>query len=131
MGRRRVRHGPARRETRLKAHGTTYFGRPKTQRSRRTIAIDAVTVEVGGMWVRPDRRRCGIGRELLAEILAWARERGANRAGLWVRESNEPARLLYESDLFRPSESARNGLRLERALNAGTNSARATQPLTS
>lgn len=33
-------------QTRLKAHGTTYFAGPKTQRSRRTIAIDQVTADV-------------------------------------------------------------------------------------
>lgn len=80
------------------------------------LSDDALIVEVGGMWVRPDRRRCGLGRELLSATLAWARERGVNRAGLWVRESNGPARLLYESDGFRPSESAGSGLRLEKAL---------------
>lgn len=33
-------------QTRLKAHGTTYFAGPKTQRSRRTIALDQVTLDV-------------------------------------------------------------------------------------
>ncbi len=33
-------------QTRLKANGTTYFAGPKTARSRRTIAIDPVTVDV-------------------------------------------------------------------------------------
>jgi integrase len=33
------------RQTRLKADGSTYFGAPKTARSRRTIAIDPVTRE--------------------------------------------------------------------------------------
>ena len=33
-------------QTRLKANGGTYFAGPKTQRSRRTIAIDPVTVDV-------------------------------------------------------------------------------------
>lgn len=33
-------------QTRLKAGGTTYFAGPKTQRSRRTIALDDVTVDV-------------------------------------------------------------------------------------
>lgn len=76
----------------------------------------AGTVEIGGMWVSPDRRRSGIGRELLSAILAWARETGASRVGLWVRESNEPARLLYESDGFEPSATTRAGLRLEKML---------------
>ncbi|MGH3030104.1 MAG: GNAT family N-acetyltransferase [Gaiellaceae bacterium] len=74
------------------------------------------TVEIGGMWISPDRRRSGIGRELLSAILAWARERGASRVGLWVRESNEPARLLSESHGFEPSETTEAGLRLEKTL---------------
>lgn len=74
------------------------------------------TVEIGGMWVSPDRRRCGIGRELLSAILAWARNKGARHAGLWVRESNEPARLLYESNGFELSETTGAGLRLEKTL---------------
>lgn len=32
-------------QTRLKANGTTYFAGPKTARSRRTIAVDAVTID--------------------------------------------------------------------------------------
>jgi GNAT superfamily N-acetyltransferase len=76
----------------------------------------AEAVEIGGMWVSPDWRRSGIGRQLLSAILAWARERGASRVGLWVRESNEPARLLYESDGFEPSETTGAGLRLEKTL---------------
>lgn len=74
------------------------------------------TVEIGGMWVSPDRRRSGIGRELLSAIIAWARERGASRVGLWVRKSNEPARLLYESHGFEASETTGAGLRLEKPL---------------
>jgi GNAT superfamily N-acetyltransferase len=74
------------------------------------------TVEIGGMWVSLDRRRFGLGSGLLDAILGWARDRGASRAGLWVRESNEPARLLYESHGFEPSKTPEAGLRLEKTL---------------
>jgi len=46
------------------------------------LAEDGHTVEIGGMWVHPRRRRSGIGGELLSAILGWARERGATRAGM-------------------------------------------------
>ena len=47
-------------QTRLKANGTTYFAGPKTQRSRRTIAIDGATVDV------LKRHRAAQARERLA-----------------------------------------------------------------
>lgn len=80
------------------------------------LAEDGRTVEIGGMWVHPERRRTGIGGELLSLILGWARERGATRAGLWVRASNTPARLLYERHGFEPAETSDTGLRLEKSL---------------
>jgi GNAT superfamily N-acetyltransferase len=82
------------------------------------LAGDRGTAEIGGMWVNPERRRAGIGRELLGAICDWARARGAVRAGLWVRRSNSPARHLYESDGFDSVEASGGivGLRLEKAL---------------
>ncbi len=74
------------------------------------------TVEIGGMWVNPHRRRAGIGRELLSAILAWASEQGATRAALWITAANEPARLLYERDGFELAETSGAGLRLEKTI---------------
>ena len=76
------------------------------------------TVEIGGMWVAPALRRSGIGQSLLAAVCGWARERGASRAGLWVRATNEPARLLYERAGFTAtaSDPGAAGLRLELTL---------------
>ena len=76
----------------------------------------AGTVEIGGMWVNPRRRRTGIGRDLLSAVLAWGRERGAARAGLWVGESNEAARALYESAGFDVGKTSGAGMRLEKML---------------
>jgi len=47
--------------------------------------------------VHPSFRRRGLGRLLLRHLLAAARERGAARATLEVRESNHAAQALYES----------------------------------
>lgn len=74
------------------------------------------SVEIGGMWVAPARRRSGIGRELLTAILGWGRDKGASRAILWVRTSNDPARLLYEGAGFALAATSDAGLRLERSL---------------
>lgn len=46
--------------------------------------------------VLPDRRRQGHARALLEEVLRDAARQGARSATLEVRESNEPARRLYE-----------------------------------
>lgn len=84
------------------------------------LSEDGETVEIGGMWVSPEKRRSGIGDDLLRAVCGWARERGAGRAGLWVRAANNPARLLYEGAGFAvahtSSDSGREGLRLERTL---------------
>jgi ribosomal-protein-alanine N-acetyltransferase len=51
--------------------------------------------------VRPGLRRRGLGTRLMAHVFDAAREAGAVRATLEVRESNEPARRLYEQLGFR------------------------------
>lgn len=80
------------------------------------LTDDRQTVEIGGMWVSPRRRRAGLGRDLLSGILGRARERGASRAALWVRASNTPARLLYERHGFELGTTSAAGLRLEKEL---------------
>lgn len=52
--------------------------------------------------VRPDRRRLGLGRRLLRELLGLARAEGCLRATLEVRPSNLGARALYASEGFDP-----------------------------
>lgn len=46
--------------------------------------------------VRPEQRRQGLGSELLAELLDRLKARGARVVTLEVRESNHPARRMYE-----------------------------------
>lgn len=57
--------------------------------------------ELGDLAVAPDRRRTGLGRHLVEAAADAARERGAARIFLQVRESNEAARRLYGSAGFR------------------------------
>jgi ribosomal-protein-alanine N-acetyltransferase len=51
--------------------------------------------------IRPDRRRQGIGRAMLENVLEAGRERGARRIFLEVRATNEAALSLYRSFGFR------------------------------
>lgn len=76
-------------------------------------------VEIGGMWVDPNRRRAGIGDALLGAVCDWARQRGALTATLWVREANIAARLLYERNGFQSIETptaVAAGVRLAKTL---------------
>lgn len=52
--------------------------------------------ELENVVVIPERRGQGLGTELVTEFLDQARERGAERVYLEVRQSNEAARTLYE-----------------------------------
>ena len=78
---------------------------------------DAGTVvEIGGIWVRRDLRRSGVGAKLLGAVCGWAHKRGARRVGLWVRLINTPALRLFESGGFVPTDSTDAAVRLERVL---------------
>jgi [ribosomal protein S18]-alanine N-acetyltransferase len=57
-------------------------------------------VHVNNFAVDPSRRRRGVGRALLAHVLAEAAALGAPRATLEVRASNAPAIALYQGGGF-------------------------------
>lgn len=59
-------------------------------------AHEDATVDVGGMWVRPEQRGRGIGRRLLEAVSEWAASRGASHLDLTVVTTNGPALTLYE-----------------------------------
>ena len=61
-----------------------------------TVALGKPAAHIGGMWVRPDCRRNGIGKSLLTEAIRWAEGKGASSIDLWVTEGNQPAVSLYE-----------------------------------
>lgn len=52
--------------------------------------------ELVSMWVHPQARGLGVGRVLVETVLQWARAVGHHRVHLWVTETNDPARALYE-----------------------------------
>lgn len=61
--------------------------------------------------VRPDRRGRGLGRRLLDQVLADARERGAERVFLEMRYNN-PAAALYSAVGFEPIGQRKDYYRL-------------------
>jgi len=54
------------------------------------------TVELIGMYVRPQARGRGVGEAIIEAVAGWAIQQGAATMHLWVTETNKPARLLYE-----------------------------------
>jgi [ribosomal protein S18]-alanine N-acetyltransferase len=61
------------------------------------VRIVAPDWEIENLAVAAQARRFGVGRALVAELLERARGAGAASVMLEVRESNQPARALYES----------------------------------
>jgi [ribosomal protein S18]-alanine N-acetyltransferase len=63
----------------------------------RVVGDEAEVLTVG---VIPAARRQGVAGQLMADLLADAKRRGATAMYLEVRVDNEPARKLYEGDGF-------------------------------
>ncbi len=57
---------------------------------------EAGPVELVAMFVRPQARGRGVGEALIDAVIAWARQKDAASVHLWVTETNQPARRLYE-----------------------------------
>ena len=79
-----------------------YLGRDRDQRPTGTITVAEFDAEPGtayvyAMWVEPDARRAGVGRDLVDAAAAWARGRGCHRLVLSVTETNAAARSFYEA----------------------------------
>ena len=55
----------------------------------------STTVELVSMWVRPNARRAGVGRALVAVVIDWARKTEASEVALWVTKGNATAERLY------------------------------------
>ncbi len=67
--------------------------------------IEPPTVSVAHlyqMWVHPEARGKGLGRDLVSSAIAWARARSASKVVLEVTCGNDPARRLYEAVGFVP-----------------------------
>jgi ribosomal protein S18 acetylase RimI-like enzyme len=57
---------------------------------------DATRAQLISMWTAPTHRQRGIGRLLIKEVLAWARQRNVRTLQLMVTSSNETAIRFYE-----------------------------------
>jgi GNAT superfamily N-acetyltransferase len=56
-----------------------------------------------GMWTAPERRVSGLGTELVAAVIDWARSAGYERLLLEVEDTNAAAIRLYERMGFTPT----------------------------
>jgi GNAT superfamily N-acetyltransferase len=63
---------------------------------------------VGGMWVRPESRRLGVGIALLEAVLDWARACAFTRLALWAPGQNPAAMALYHRAGFRETGNRRS-----------------------
>ena len=54
------------------------------------------TVELIGMFVRPQALGRGVGEAVINAVIGWAIQKGATAVHLWVTETNKHARMLYE-----------------------------------
>ena len=63
---------------------------------------------VGGMWVRPESRRKGVGSTLLHAVVDWARACAFTRVALWAPDQNPAAMALYRRDGFRETGNRRS-----------------------
>ncbi|MCR6482417.1 GNAT family N-acetyltransferase [Amycolatopsis sp. OK19-0408] len=62
----------------------------------------AVRAQLESMRVAPERRREGVGGELVDAFLTWAGDRGANEVTVSAYARNETALAFYENRGFRP-----------------------------
>ena len=84
------------------------------------MILNGRLIGYGGFWhimdeahisniaLHPDHRRKGLGRKLLTRLLEQAVERGAAKATLEVRQSNEAAQRLYDSFGFKMTAVRKN-----------------------
>lgn len=76
------------------------------------------------MWIDPEYRGRGVGRQLVEVVIAWARDTGADSLSLWVTRGNEPAHRLYSGMGFAetgdhqplPSDPCKDEIRMTRIL---------------
>lgn len=78
-------------------------------RFRPSIWTTSLECYIAELYVRPARRRQGLGRALMVEALALARAKGADYIDLGTSEDDVGARALYESLGFSNRESLPDG----------------------
>ncbi len=65
-------------------------------------------IQIGNFAVAPGYRHRGVAKKMMSEILKIAGNHNCNSIFLEVRESNKPARILYESFGFKQSGRRNN-----------------------
>jgi ribosomal protein S18 acetylase RimI-like enzyme len=76
------------------------------------------------LWMDPAYRGCGLGRQLVEQIIAWAHAQQLRHLELWVTEHNSAAIDLYTRSGFRlegecqpfPADTPLSELRMVQAL---------------
>jgi GNAT superfamily N-acetyltransferase len=71
----------------------------RIQRAPR-IHRDALRAEIGEVFVRPEARRTGIGRELVAAALGWLRGHAIERVVVSVIRDNDAGRAFWRAQGF-------------------------------
>jgi ribosomal protein S18 acetylase RimI-like enzyme len=61
------------------------------------IGLETRRAEIGELYVRADARRCGVGRALVGDALAWVRERRVERVVVRVEARNELGQAFWRS----------------------------------
>lgn len=100
----------------------------------KTDGDDPGAVNLFQMWVAPEGRGLGVGAQLLAHAVEWARARGAARVQLGVFDSAVAALHLYRragfvpdpADNHVPDDGARRTRNMRLDFNAGTGGGRGT-----
>lgn len=72
-------------------------------RTRLVHGPDPRALDMAAVWVSPNARGAGIGDQLMATSLGWARRHGYREVALWVRENNDHAKNLYLRAGFEPT----------------------------
>lgn len=77
------------------------------------MSVSAGEAHLLNLCIRPERQRCGLGRDMLNFMLKRARESAAERIFLEVRESNLAALALYNASGFKAIGLRRNYYRAQ------------------